>query len=105
LVSSSGSLVPGDVVYSDSTPYQDLKVTDNGNVRTLYLDEQPQSAMYLDDTPGYPWDYPDYFHLPLMMQNDVDKVLFIGGGGFTVPQKVCRGKYHCSYSRDRSRSN
>jgi len=87
LVSSSGSLVPGDVVYSDSTPYQDLKVTDNGNVRTLYLDEQPQSAMYLDDTPGYPWDYPDYFHLPLMMQNDVDKVLFIGGGGFTVPQK------------------
>lgn len=86
-ISSSGSLVPGDVVYSDSTPYQDLKVTDNGNVRTLYLDDQPQSAIYLDNSKGYPWDYPYYFHIPLLMREDVDKVLFIGGGGFTVPQK------------------
>jgi spermidine synthase len=86
-IGSSGSLSLGDVVYSDSTAYQDLKVTDSGNVRTLYLDGQPQSAMYLDDTQGYPWDYPDYFHIPLLMRNDVDKALFIGGGGFTIPQK------------------
>lgn len=77
----------GDVIYSDSTPYQDLKITDSGNIRTLYLDDQPQSAMYLDDTQGYPWEYPDYFHIPLLMRDEVDKVLFIGGGGFTVPQK------------------
>jgi spermidine synthase len=86
-IGSSGSLALGDVVYSDSTAYQDLKVTDSGNVRTLYLDGQPQSAMYLDDTQGYPWDYPDYFHIPLLMRDDVDKALFIGGGGFTIPQK------------------
>lgn len=83
---SSVSLT-GDVVYSDSTPYQDLTISDQGNVRTLYLDDQPQSAMYLDDTQGYPWGYPDYFHIPLLMRDDVNKVLFIGGGGFTVPQK------------------
>lgn len=87
LVSSSGSLLAGNVVYSDSTPYQDLKITDDDNVRTLYLDDQPQSAMYLDDTQGYPWEYPDYFHIPLAMRGEVDKVLFIGGGGFTIPQK------------------
>lgn len=87
IVNSTGSLTPGDAVYSDSTPYQDLKIADNKNVRTLYLDNQPQSAKYLDDTQGYPWEYPDYFHLPLLMRNNVDKALFIGGGGFTVPQK------------------
>jgi len=87
LISSTGPLTSGDVVYSDSTPYQDLKITDNGNIRTLYLDDQPQSAMYLDDTQGYPWDYPGYFHIPLLMQDDVDKALFIGGGGFVIPQK------------------
>lgn len=87
LVSSTGNLAPGNVVYSDSTRYQDLKITDDGNVRTLYLDDQPQSAMYLDDTQGYPWEYPDYFHIPLIMRDDVEKALFIGGGGFTIPQK------------------
>lgn len=87
IVSSAGPLTPGDVVYSDSTPYQDLKVTDSKNVRTLYLDDQPQSAKYLDDTQGYPWEYAHYFHIPLVMRDKVDKALFIGGGGFTIPQK------------------
>lgn len=78
--------VPGNTIYQDSTPYQELRVGDESNVRTLYLDGQPQSAMYLDNTTGYPWDYPYYFHIPFLMRDNIEKVLFIGGGGFSGPK-------------------
>lgn len=79
--------VPGNTIYQDSTPYQELRVADEENVRTMYLDGQPQSAMYLDNTTGYPWDYPYYFHIPFLMRDNIEKVLFIGGGGFSGPKK------------------
>lgn len=76
----------GNVVHSESTVYQELEVSDRDGVRTLYLDGQPQSAVYLNGS-GYPWEYPEYFHIPLLMRDDVDKALFIGGGGFVAPQE------------------
>lgn len=76
----------GDVVHSESTVYQELEVSDRNGVRTLYLDGQPQSAIYLNGS-GYPWGYLDYFHVPFLMRDDVDKALFIGGGGFVGPQE------------------
>lgn len=82
--------VSGDTVHEESTPYQELRVADDGNVRTLYLDGQPQSSIYTDSTEGYVWDYLDYFHLPFLMRDDVNEVLFIGGGGFTAPQKFAK---------------
>lgn len=77
----------GQTIYEDSTAYQELRVADDGDVRTLYLDGQPQSATYTNSSEEYVWDYLDYFELPFLMRDDVDKVLFIGGGGFTGPQK------------------
>ncbi len=76
----------GNVVHSESTVYQELEVRDDSGVRTLYLDGQPQSAIYLNGS-GYPWGYLDYFHIPLVMQEDTEDVLFIGGGGFVAPQE------------------
>jgi spermidine synthase len=87
LLMSSAAPVSGSTVYQESTPYQELRVADDDGVRTLYLDEQPQSATYINGTDGYPWDYLDYFHMPFLMRDDVDRVLFIGGGGFTGPQE------------------
>lgn len=74
-------------VYQTQTPYQELIVRDSGGVRTLYLDGQPQSAMYLNGSNAYPFDYARYFHLPMLMQDDVDRALFIGGGGFSGPKR------------------
>lgn len=85
-------VAPGNTVYTDSTVYQELRVADSEGVRTLYLDGQPQSAIYLNGS-GYPWSYLDYFHLPLVMREDVEKVLFIGGGGFVGPQEFARMGY------------
>lgn len=85
-------IAPGNTVYQDSTVYQELRIADSDGVRTLYLDGQPQSAIYLNGS-GYPWDYLDYFHIPLAVQDDVEKVLFIGGGGFVGPQQFAEEGY------------
>ena len=81
-----GPSVAGDAVYSTQTPYQELRVVDRGDTRTLYLDGQPHSAMDLDDPTRHVFDYTRYFHAPLLLTDDVDRVLFVGGGGFTGPR-------------------
>jgi spermidine synthase len=83
----AGYSVEGRVVYETQTPYQELQVVDNGDTRTLYLDGQRHSAMDLSDPNRHVFDYTRYFHLPLLMTDDVDRVLFVGGGGFTGPKR------------------
>lgn len=82
--------LPGeDVVYRTGTPYQQLEVIDEGDVRTLYLDGHPHSAMDLDDPYRHVFAYTRYFHLPFLLAEEkaaIDRVLFIGGGGFTGPR-------------------
>jgi spermidine synthase len=78
----------GEVLYQTQTPYQELEVTQLGDVRTLYLDGQPHSAMDVDDPDRHVFEYTRYFHLPFLMTenpDDIDRVLFVGGGGFTGP--------------------
>lgn len=82
--------VRGDTVYETQTPYQDLRVADSDGVRTLYLDGQPHSAMYLDGSNEHVFDYTRYFHLPFLIADnpeEIDDVLFVGGGGFTGPKR------------------
>ncbi|WP_254769184.1 spermidine synthase [Salinilacihabitans rarus] len=79
----------GDVVYQTQTPYQELEVIDDGDVRTLYLDGSRHSATDLDDPDRHVFAYTRYFHLAMLMHEnpeEVDRVLFIGGGGYTGPQ-------------------
>ncbi|MFB6070237.1 MAG: spermidine synthase [Halanaeroarchaeum sp.] len=83
----SGVARGGTTVYETQTPYQQLEVVDDGGVRTLYLDGMPQSATYVDGRQGYVFDYSRYLHVPMLVQDDVDRVLFVGGGGFTAPQR------------------
>jgi spermidine synthase len=80
----------GAVVYQTQTPYQQLQVTDVGETRTLYLDGQPHSAMDRGDPDRHVFAYTRYFHLPYLFvddPDDIDRVLFIGGGGFTGPKR------------------
>ncbi|ELY86934.1 spermidine synthase [Natrinema altunense] len=79
----------GDVVYQTQTAYQELEVIDNGDERTLYLDGARHSAMDLGDPDRHVFEYTRYFHIPMLMVDDpdeVENVLFIGGGGYTGPK-------------------
>ena len=79
----------GATVYEGQSAYQDIQVVDDDGVRTLYLDGHPQSAMALGrrDTTNV-FAYTRYFHLPWLVRDDVDRVLFVGGGGFTGPKDI-----------------
>ncbi len=77
----------GDAVYQTQTSYQELRVADDDEVRTLYLDGVPHSAMDLTNPTRYVFEYTRYFHLPLLFQDDVNRVLFVGGGGFSGPKR------------------
>lgn len=78
-----------DAVLQTQTPYQKLSVKDSDGVRTMYLNGQPQSAMYLNGSNQYVWKYTKYFHIPFLLQDpdEVENVLFIGGGGFSGPKR------------------
>ena len=83
-----GLSVQGNVVYETQTPYQELEVVDRGDTRVLFLDGQKHSAMDLEDPNRHVFDYTRYFHLTfLFADEDVDRVLFVGGGGFTGPKR------------------
>jgi spermidine synthase len=80
-VSHSGTLV-----YEKETLYSHLDVSDSGNIRTLYLNGLPHSAMYKDDPNELVFTYTKYFHLGFAFNDDVKNVLFVGGGGFSGPK-------------------
>jgi spermidine synthase len=91
-----GYTVEGEVVYGTQTPYQELRVVDSGETRTLMLDGARHSAIDLSDPDRHVFGYTRYFHLPFVMSDDpdgIDRVLFIGGGGFTGP-RIFADKYN-----------
>ncbi|WP_115891559.1 spermidine synthase [Haloferax sp. Atlit-48N] len=85
-----GFTARGEVVYETQTAYQELEVIDSGDTRTLYLDGQRHSAMDTSNPTRHVFEYTRYFHLPYLFAedpDDIDRVLFIGGGGFSGPRR------------------
>ena len=85
-----GPGIGGDVVHAEQTAYQELRVVDRGDTRTLYLDGQPHSAMDREEPNRHVFEYTRYFHASLLFTeeevDEIDRVLFVGGGGFTGPR-------------------
>jgi spermidine synthase len=81
--------VGGAVIHQTQTEYQQLQVTQEGDIRTLYLDGAPHSAMDVTEPDRYVFEYTRYFHLPHLIRDepDVERVLFVGGGGFSGPKR------------------
>ena len=73
----------GSVVFEKDTPYSHLNVVDAGGRRTLFLDGQPQSSMYLDNPTRLVYEYTTYFDLGPLINPGLREVLFVGGGGFS----------------------
>jgi predicted membrane-bound spermidine synthase len=76
-------------VYSTETPYSTLSVVDNkfAGTRTLYLNNLPHSAMYINGSVTPVHRYTDYFNLAFGYNPNISRVLFIGGGGFSGPKQ------------------
>jgi spermidine synthase len=86
------TLALGDTIYETDTPYHHLVVADaydptyQSTVRYLILDDNLHSAMDLNNPDRTVFDYTDYFHLGFLLNSNITRVLFIGGGGFTGPK-------------------
>jgi len=83
------SILTGTIVYRKETPYHTLTVVDNTGkgVRTLYLNNMPHSAMYLNGSSKSVFVYTDYFNMGFIFNPEIDSVLFIGGAGFSGPKQ------------------
>lgn len=81
--------VSGDVLIRKDTPYSTLTVVDSEakGTRTLYLNNMPHSAMYLNGSNGAVFRYTDYFNMAFLFNPDAERILFIGGGGFSGPKQ------------------
>jgi len=58
----------------------------NSYVRILILDDNFHSAMDLKNPDRTVYPYTDYFQLGFLLNPNIARVLFIGGGGFTGPK-------------------
>ncbi len=79
----------GKVVYRKDTAYNSLTVVDDASrgVRTLYLNNMPHSAFYLNGSNRAVFRYTDYFNIGFVLNPEIERVLFIGGGGFSAPKQ------------------
>jgi spermidine synthase len=76
-------------VYSAASSYSKITVVENEGkgVRTLYLAELPQSAMYMNGSTTLVYRYTELFNLGFGYNPNITSVLFIGGGGFSSPKQ------------------
>jgi len=76
----------GTVILEEETPYSHLDVVDFDNKRTLYLNGMKHSQMDKDNPNDLILKYTKYFHLGSLFNSQLEKILFIGGGGFSGPK-------------------
>lgn len=81
---------PPKAIYSHSSAYNDINVSDYGFIRVLSFGPHRQSSMYLDAPFDTDFEYPSYFHLALALKPDAAKTLAIGLGGGTVVKRMWR---------------
>lgn len=90
------TLALGDTIYETDTPYHHLQVADSFDlahqsyIRILILDDNLHSAMDLKNPNRTIFAYSDYFHLGFLLNQNITRVLFIGGGGFTGPKSFLK---------------
>ncbi|PBO84726.1 MAG: hypothetical protein COA77_07735 [Thaumarchaeota archaeon] len=76
----------GTVILEEESQYSHLDVVDIDNKRTLYLNGMMHSQMDKDNPNDLVLEYTKYFHLGGLFNSQLDKILFVGGGGFSGPK-------------------
>jgi spermidine synthase len=93
-----GNVVAGKILYEAQTPYSQLQVVDSqgpntaggeagySSLRSLYLNGDLHSRMYVERPDELAVTYTRYFPLGFVFNPDAERVLFVGGGGFSGPK-------------------
>jgi spermidine synthase len=71
----------GAVLYEATSPYHHIRVTEEGDLRTLCFDDATETRMSLRDPLQGHFEYTEYFHLAWLWNLRLTNVLMIGLGG------------------------
>ena len=77
-------------IYSHTSAYHDIDVTDYDFLRVLRFTRNRQSSMYLDAPFDTDFEYPGYFHVALALDPAATRTLVIGLGGGSVVKRMWR---------------
>jgi spermidine synthase len=81
------SVQGGEILFSGESAYSSIRIIDSDDTRTMYLNNMPHSAMFLNGSNNAVFAYTDYFNLGFLFKEEINSVLFIGGGGFSGPKQ------------------
>lgn len=84
------STAPCKILYEKDSAYHHIIVEQVGSVRILRFGATYQSAIDLSDPDKTVFPYTDYFHLSLIFNPNIKRVLMVGLGGGTVPMRFWR---------------
>jgi spermidine synthase len=68
-------------IFETTSPYHHIRVTDDGDSRTLCFDDATETRMSLRDPTRGHFEYTEYFHMPWLWNLQITNVLMIGLGG------------------------
>ena len=78
------------IIYERYTAHHHILVQDSQGERKLRFDNAVQSTMSKEDPNEGGFDYTDFFHVPVVFNPTMDRVLFFGLGGGTGPKSFLR---------------
>jgi predicted membrane-bound spermidine synthase len=76
----------GETIELRETPYSSLAVVKSDDLLILYLNGLPHSGMKIDNPGELVFTYTRFFELALTLNPGSERVLFVGGGGFSGPK-------------------
>lgn len=83
----AGMSYGAETVFEKDSTFHHIRVADHNRLRTLYFDRSMQTQMSLDDPVEGAFPYVDAFHVAMVLNPDVRRVLFIGLGGGSAPKQ------------------
>lgn len=82
--------VQAQIIFEEYSAYHHILVEDRGDIRVLRFDNDEESLMSLSDPYAGGFEYTDFFHVPMLLDPTIRRVLFIGLGGATGPKSFLR---------------
>ena len=74
------------IVFEDYSAYHHILVEDDGDTRILRFDNEQESLMSKSNPYEGGFEYTDFFHVPMVLDPTINRVLFVGLGGGTGPK-------------------
>ncbi|MCH8204589.1 MAG: fused MFS/spermidine synthase [Candidatus Hydrogenedentes bacterium] len=74
------------IIFEEYSAYHHILVEDVGDTRILWFDNDQETLMSISNPYAGGFEYADFFHVPMLFDPTIKRVLFMGLGGGTGPK-------------------